>query len=104
MRADVDFANSREARGATINFSATLHPTNHLAVEILRNQRRLDVLNQRLLTARVSRVKSIYTFTSRVFVRGIVQFVSAIATRACSCPRWRPPQAPSAARSCSRTS
>ena len=37
--ADVDFASSREARGATINFSATLHPTNHLAVEVLRNQR-----------------------------------------------------------------
>jgi hypothetical protein len=74
--ADVDFANARGARGATINVSVTVHPTNHLAVEIMRNQRRLDVLNQRLLTARVSRVKSTYTFTSRMFVRGIAQYVS----------------------------
>ena len=48
-----------------VNFSATVHATNHLALEVLRNQRRLDVLNQRLLTARVSRVKSTYTFTAR---------------------------------------
>src|SRR5262245_24206558 len=73
---DVDFENSREAHGGTLNFSATVHPTNHLAVDVIRNQRRLDVLNQRLLTARVSRVKSTYTFTARMFVRGIVQYVS----------------------------
>ncbi|HEY3157460.1 MAG TPA: hypothetical protein VGJ78_00755, partial [Vicinamibacterales bacterium] len=73
---DVDFENVRQARGSTISLNATLHPTNHLAVEVLRNRRRLDVLNQRLLTARVSRVKSTYTFTSRMFVRGIAQFVS----------------------------
>jgi len=73
---DVDFENSRPAHGATINFGATLHPTNHLALELLRNQRRLEVLNQRLLTARVSRVKSTYTFTSRMFVRAIAQYVT----------------------------
>ncbi len=73
---DVDFENSRPAHGGTINFSATLHPTNHLALELLRNQRRLDVLNQRLLTARVSRVKGTYTFTSRMFVRAIAQYVT----------------------------
>jgi hypothetical protein len=73
---DVDFENSRSAHGGTINFGATLHPTNHLALELLRNQRRLDVLNQRLLTARVSRVKSTYTFTSRMFVRAIAQYVT----------------------------
>jgi hypothetical protein len=72
----VDFENSRGAYGGTFNFSATVHPTNHLALDVLRNQRRLDVLNQRLLTARVSRVKSTYTFTARTFVRGIVQYVS----------------------------
>jgi Domain of unknown function (DUF5916) len=73
---DVDFENARQASGTTINLSATLHPTNHLAVEVLRNRRRLDVLNQPLLTARVSRVKSTYTFTSRMFVRAIAQYVS----------------------------
>ena len=73
---DVDFENARQASGSTINLSATLHPTNHLAVEVLRNRRRLDVLNQPLLTARVSRLKSTYTFTSKLFVRAIVQYVS----------------------------
>jgi hypothetical protein len=73
---DVDFENARQASGSTINLSATLHPTNHLAVELLRNRRRIDVLNQPLLTARVSRVKSTYTFTSRMFVRAIAQYVS----------------------------
>jgi hypothetical protein len=73
---DVDFENSRVAHGGTFNISATVHPTNHLAIDVLRNQRRLDVLNQRLLTARVSRVKSTYTFTARTFVRAIVQYVA----------------------------
>ena len=73
---DVDFENARPATGSTINLNLTLHPTNHLAVDLLRNRRRLDVLNQRLLTARVSRVKSTYTFTSRLFVRAIAQYVS----------------------------
>src|SRR5262245_10292780 len=73
---DVDFENSRPAPGGTINFSATVHPTNHLAVDVLRNERRHDVLNQRLLTARVSRVKATYTFTARAFVRAIAQYVT----------------------------
>jgi hypothetical protein len=73
---DVDFENTRVAHGGTINFSATLHPTNHLAVDLLRNERRLNVFNQRLLTARVSRVKGAYTFTARMFVRAIVQYVT----------------------------
>src|SRR5207249_11790239 len=73
---DVDFENARPATGSTINLNLTLHPTNHLAVDLLRNRRRLYVLDQRLLTARVSRVKSTYTFTPRLFVRATAQYVS----------------------------
>jgi hypothetical protein len=81
---DVDFQNSRPAHGTTINLSGLLNPTNHLAVSLIQNTRRLEVDTvgsgrQRLLTARVSRVKGTYTFTPRLFVRGIVQYVSTDA-------------------------
>jgi hypothetical protein len=77
---DVDFANARTATGATVNFSASLRPTDHLEVGLIRNQRWLNVElrrpEERLFTARVSRVKATYTFTSRLFARGIAQYVS----------------------------
>jgi len=78
---DIDFANARPARGSSINVFASIQPTDHLEIEVLRNQRALDVdlegkPRARLLTARVSRVKSTYTFTSRMFARIIAQYES----------------------------
>ena len=80
---DIDFANARPAHGATINVFASIQPTDHLEVDILRNQRTLDVdvdvdgrPRARLLTARVSRLKTTYTFTSRMFARIIAQYES----------------------------
>jgi hypothetical protein len=78
---EIDFANGRLGRGATLNLDATLHPTNHWELDLLQNQRWLNVRDpagtyQRLFTARVSRAKSTYTFTARSFVRLIVQYVS----------------------------
>jgi hypothetical protein len=78
---DIDFDNSRPGRGPTINLSATLRPTNHLEVALIENQQWLDVNDQfgqprRLFTARVSRARGTYTFTSRLFVRAIGQYVS----------------------------
>ena len=78
---DIDFANARPARGATVNVFASIQPTDHLEIEVLRNQRMLDVDTEgrpraRLLTARVSRLKSTYTFTSRMFARVIAQYES----------------------------
>jgi hypothetical protein len=75
---EVDFANARPGRGTTINLSATLNPTEHLEVTIVRNQRGLEVdvpstPATRLLTSRVSRLHATYTFTSRLFVRVIGQ-------------------------------
>ena len=77
---EIDFANARPARGTTFNASATLQPTDHLAVDVLENTRWLNVdhpvsAEARLLTQRVSRVKATYTFTSRMFVRVIGQHV-----------------------------
>jgi hypothetical protein len=77
---DIDFVNARPAFGVTVNLNATVQPTHHLEVAAIANLRRLDVdeslpASARLLTQRVSRVKTTYTFTSRLFVRAIAQYV-----------------------------
>ncbi len=78
---EVDFTNSRLGRGATINLSASLHPTNHLELALLQDQRWLNVSiggsgAERLFLERISRVKGTYTFTARSFARVIAQYVS----------------------------
>jgi hypothetical protein len=78
---DIDFDNARPARGPTINGRVTLQPTNHLALELIENVRRLSVEDPSahsvpLFTQQVQRVKGTYTFTSRMFVRIIGQYVS----------------------------
>jgi hypothetical protein len=78
---DIDFDNSRPARGPALNVNARLRPTAHLELEIVADQQRLrvtraDGISQRLFTARVSRLKGTYTFTSRLFARSIVQYVT----------------------------
>jgi hypothetical protein len=76
---DIDFDNARPARGSTINASATVQPTNHLALDLLENMRWLNVdgaqsASARLFVERISRAKVTYTFTSKLFVRVIGQY------------------------------
>jgi hypothetical protein len=76
---EIDFANARPARGATINLSANVQPTDHLELALLENLRYIDADapgSARVLTQRVSRMKGTYTFTSRMFVRAIGQYVA----------------------------
>lgn len=78
---EIDFANSRPGTGTTFNLQAALNPTNHLNVVVVQNQRWVNVadaanIGRRLFIARVSRLRGTYTFTSRLFVRGIAQYVS----------------------------
>jgi hypothetical protein len=78
---EVDFANSRPATGGNVNLSAQLNLTNHLQLQLVQNQRWLNVDDAllgagRLFTARVSRVRSTYTFNAKSFVRLIAQYVS----------------------------
>jgi hypothetical protein len=78
---EIDFANSRAGAGTTINFSATVHPTEHLELDVVHNQRALDVdtvsgAAGRLLTSRVTRLHSTYNFTARTFVRVITQWTA----------------------------
>jgi hypothetical protein len=64
-----------------MNLSATLNPTNHLNLILNQDQRRVNVddhagASRQLFVARVSRLRATYTFTSRLFVRGTVQYES----------------------------
>ena len=78
---EIDFANARPGTGTTINLQAALNPTIHLNVVVVQNQRWVNVddaasVSRRLFIARVSRVRGTYTFTARLFARGIAQYVS----------------------------
>lgn len=74
---DIDFDNARPAHGNTINANATLQASDHLAIDFVDNVRRIDVGpgGARLFTQQVRRVKGTYTFTARMFVRVIAQYV-----------------------------
>jgi hypothetical protein len=62
-----------------VNANAIVQPTDHLALDLIANARWLDVdgpaASARLFTQSISRVKGTYTFTSRLFVRVIGQYV-----------------------------
>jgi hypothetical protein len=79
---EIDFANARPARGGQVNVSADINATDHLALDLVQNQRWLSVedaptgMRERLFTSRVSRVRGTYTFTARTFVRVIAQHVT----------------------------
>jgi len=77
---EVDFANSRPAEGGTINAFATVRPTDHLELRFDGSRRWLDVDSEdgrsgRLFTASVARLRAQYTFSARMFLRLIGQYV-----------------------------
>jgi hypothetical protein len=78
---DIDFDNSRPGRGPTMNFFATLDPTQHFELASNESLQWLNItdtagLSRRLFTAQVSRLRAQYMFTSRMFVRLIGQYIS----------------------------
>ena len=78
---DIDFDNSRPGRGNTINLNALVRPGEHLELALVQNQQFLNEddasgADRRLFVARVARLKGTYTFTARLFARGIAQYVS----------------------------
>ena len=78
---EVDFENSRPGRGATLNLTATINPTIHLELAAVDSHQWLHVddsagVSRPLFTARVARLRGTYTFTARLFVRLIGQYVS----------------------------
>jgi hypothetical protein len=77
---EVDFVNHRAGRGAKVDLSFVVRPTDHLELRVNEARRWLDVDTQgvagRVFTARVDRLRATYTFNSRLFVRAIVQYVA----------------------------
>jgi hypothetical protein len=78
---EVDFEGARTGTGGHVNLSVTLRPTDHLELTFNESRRWLNVDSPgagrgRLFTAGVDRLRATYTFTSRVFLRAIGQYVS----------------------------
>jgi hypothetical protein len=77
---EVDFDNNRLGRGATINTSTTLNPSDHLELAALWNVRWVDVQPagpyQRLFDAQVARLRGTWSFNAHAFLRVISQYVS----------------------------
>lgn len=76
---EIDFAHARVGDGGRLSLTATIKPTDHLALEVIGNRQWLDVQDEgregRLFTAQVGRLKATYTFTARAFLRVIGQYV-----------------------------
>jgi Domain of unknown function (DUF5916)/Carbohydrate family 9 binding domain-like len=70
---EVDFANNRLGRGASLNANVQLRPTQHLQLSLTGSVRWLDVEGNRLFTSQVERLRATYTFNARTFVRVILQ-------------------------------
>jgi hypothetical protein len=77
----IDFDNSRPGTGADVNLQFTLRPTDHLKLDLVADRSWVNVDpgdgggSRRLFTADVGRVKVVYTFTARAFLRLIGQVV-----------------------------
>jgi hypothetical protein len=76
-----DVAHARPGRGADVQLTATVKPTEHLAFDINAERQWLDVdaggPSDRLFTAQIGRLKGTYNFTSHAFLRVIGQQYSA---------------------------
>jgi hypothetical protein len=76
-----DVANARSGRGADIALTATVKPTDHLALDFNGDRQWLDVDAEggsaRLFTAEIARLKATYNFTAHAFLRLIGQYFTA---------------------------
>jgi hypothetical protein len=76
---EIDFDNVRPGRGGNIVSQFTLRPTDHLAVDLYGTYNWLNVTaggqNGRLFTADVARVRIVYCFDARTFLRLVGQDV-----------------------------
>jgi Domain of unknown function (DUF5916)/Carbohydrate family 9 binding domain-like len=76
----IDFENARVGTGTNITLTATIRPTVHLTLtaDAAREWLNLDepLATGRLYTADIARLKAVYTFNARSFVRAIGQYVN----------------------------
>ena len=71
---DVDFTANQPADGLTTNLSLALRPSDHVALSLSGSRRTLDAEGERLFTATVARLRAVYTFNSRSWLRLIGQW------------------------------
>jgi hypothetical protein len=77
---EIDHDNARPGHGATLTLGATVRAGDHLALRLDASRRFIDVRpdgggsEQRLFTAQVERLKAVYTFNSRCYLRLIGQY------------------------------
>ena len=78
----IDFENTRVGTGSNIVLTASVRPTDHLTITTDAAREWLDVddpflgLEGRVYTADIARIKGVYVFNSRSFIRAIGQYVS----------------------------
>jgi Domain of unknown function (DUF5916)/Carbohydrate family 9 binding domain-like len=77
---DIDIVNVRVGRGGNLQANVVLRPSPHLALDLLSAWSWLDVARPeggdgRLFTAQVERVKLVYNFSARLYVRLIAEYV-----------------------------
>ncbi len=70
---EVDFATNRPGRGANMNGNFTLRPSDHLQMTFTGGVRWLSLNGDRLFTSQVERLRAIYAFNEKMFVRTIIQ-------------------------------
>jgi hypothetical protein len=75
LGSEIDFDNARTGHGGDLSAVITARPTDHLEFQFNGVRRWLDVSGGRLFTAQVGRLKVTYTFSARMFLRVIGQYV-----------------------------
>jgi hypothetical protein len=84
---EIDFANARTGHGPSLVTSATVRPSDHLTLSLAWSYRALNVDDPnlgsgRLFTAQVERLRAVYAFNARSFVRLIGQYVQTTSNPA----------------------
>jgi len=75
LGSEIDFDNARTGHGGDLAAVITARPTDHLEFQFNGDRRWLDVSGGRLFTAQIERLKVTYTFSARMFLRVIGQYV-----------------------------
>ncbi len=77
---EVDFEEARLGTGARVEANVTIRPTDRIELRLLANRRWLDLdlddgRGGRLFDARISRLRGVYTWSARSWLRLIAQYV-----------------------------
>ena len=77
---DIDIVNVRVGRGGNLQANVVLRPSAHLALDLVSAWSWLDVARPdggdgRLFTAQVERVKVVYNFSARLYLRLIAEYI-----------------------------